>query len=282
MTDKAEGLAIVAGAGVLPRMLAEDCARAGRPYRVIKFEGIELDWLEGHPVIPAIFEKPGRLFKDLKRAGLTAVSFAGGMARPRISPLRFDLTAIRLAPQLFKALKGGDDAALRIVSEIFESEELRIVAAHELLESLLVPEGFFSKRRPSEADRTDAARAEEIVDAIGAVDVGQGAVVAQGICLGLESIQGTDAMLAHVAATAAPFRPDPEGAKGVLLKAPKPGQDWRTDLPAIGPETVRQAHKAGLGGVVIEAGGVLVLGREEVVAQADALDVFLWARPRGG
>ncbi|QHQ34720.1 LpxI family protein [Algicella marina] len=281
MADKVDGLAIVAGSGVLPRMLAEDCKRSGRAYAVIKFEGIALDWVTGHPVIPAVFEKPGRLFKDIARAGLKQVTFAGGMSRPKISPLRFDLTGIRLAPKLFKALKGGDDAALRIVTEIFEAEGLSIVAAHELLESLLVPEGVLTKGQPSDADKADAARAAAIVEAIGAVDVGQGAVVAQGICLGLESIQGTDAMLAHVAATGGPFRPDAQGAKGVLLKAPKPGQDWRTDLPAIGPDTLRNAHSAGLAGVVIEAGGVLVLGREEVVAQANALEMFLWSRPRG-
>ncbi|MEO0912520.1 MAG: UDP-2,3-diacylglucosamine diphosphatase LpxI, partial [Pseudomonadota bacterium] len=181
MADALDGLAIVAGAGVLPRMLAEDCARSGRAYGIVKFEGVALDWLEGHPVIPAVYEKPGRLFKDLKRAGLSEVSFAGGMTRPRISPLRFDLKAIRLAPQLFKALKGGDDAALRIVSEIFEAEGLRIVAAHEVLETLLEPAGVLSKRQPSEADRADAARAAAIVEALGSVDVGQGAVVAQGI-----------------------------------------------------------------------------------------------------
>lgn len=272
------GLAIIAGSGTLPRLLAEHAARTGRSYQVVVFEGTHLDWVSDHPVIPAVFEKPGRLFAALIRAGCTDVTFAGGMTRPKLSPMRFDLKAIRLAPQLFRALKSGDDTALRIVAGIFEAEGMRIVAAHSILSSLIAGSGVLTRASPSEADVKDAARAAEIVAAIGQVDVGQGAVVAQGICLGVESIQGTDAMLAFAGQTAAPYRPDPQGARGVLLKAPKPGQDWRSDLPAIGPETVTAAHQAGLAGIVVQAGGVLILGEAETIARADSLGIFIWGR----
>ncbi|MSU89924.1 DUF1009 domain-containing protein [Rhodobacteraceae bacterium 2CG4] len=276
--DPAGALAIVAGTGELPRMLAEECRRRKRPYLVVIFEGIRLSWAEEHPVVPAVFEKPGKLFAALRRAGCTQVTFAGGVRRPRLSPMRFDLKAIRLAPLLFRAMRSGDDTALRIVSEIFEAEGLSIVGAHRLLSHLIARPGVLTRTQPSDADRQDAARAAAIVQALGQVDVGQGAVVAQGICLATESIQGTDAMLDFVARTGAPFRPDPEGANGVLLKAPKPGQDWRTDLPAIGPQTVAAAHAAGLAGVVVQAGGVLILGEAETIARADQLGLFLWAR----
>ncbi len=259
-------------------MLAEECRRQGRPYRLVIFEGTHLDWAADHPVIPAAFEKPGRLFAALRQVGCTQVVFAGGIRRPRVSVTRFDLKAVALAPRLFRALASGDDAALRIVAGIFEDEGLRIVAAHRILASLIAGEGVLTRVQPSEADRGDAARAAEIAAALGSVDVGQGAVVAQGICLGLESIQGTDAMLDMVARTAEGFRPDPDGARGVLLKAPKPGQDWRSDLPAIGPDTVAAAHRAGLAGIVVQAGGVLILGRDETVARADALGLFIWGR----
>ncbi len=273
-----DAIAIVAGDGVLPRLIAEDFARRGQPYRVVVFEGVSLDWLQKHPVIHAVFEKPGRLFADLRKAGCKSVTFAGGMIRPRLSPLRFDFKGLRLAPMLFKALKSGDDDTLRIVSSIFETEGFRIHAPHELLAELLARPGVHTKAQPSADDKRDAARAAEIVRAIGQVDVGQGAVVAQGICLATESIQGTDQMLSFVAKTGEMYRPDPEGSKGVLLKAPKPGQDWRVDLPAIGPETMNSAHAAGLAGVVVEAGGVLILGLEDTVARADALGLFLWGR----
>ncbi len=272
------GLAIIAGRGALPRLLAEDCARRGRPYRVVMLEGVALDWAAGHPVLPAAFEKPGRLFADLRAAGCGEVAFAGGMARPGLNPLRFDLTMLRLAPKVLAGLRGGDDQALRILAGIFEGEGLRVVAAQAILSDLLATEGIATRAQPLPADRADADRAAAIVAALGAADVGQGAVVAQGLCLGLETIQGTDAMLDFVARTGAAFRPDPQGGRGVLYKAPKQGQDWRMDLPAIGPDTLRAAAAAGLAGVVVQAGGVLVLGRAETLAAADAAGLFLWGR----
>ncbi|MEL6127804.1 MAG: LpxI family protein, partial [Pseudomonadota bacterium] len=124
------------------------------------------------------------------------------------------------------------------------------------------------------ADRKDAARARAILRALAPHDVGQAAVVAQGLCLGIETIQGTDALLRFVAQN--PVRmPDPEDGRGVLVKAPKEGQDARLDMPAIGPDTIRHAADAGLSGLVIEAGAVMVLGREEVVALADAAGLFI-------
>lgn len=279
---EAAGIAIVAGRGVLPRLLAEDCARRGRPYRVVVFEGTTLDWLDGHPAVRAVFEKPGRLFAELRAAGCRIVTFAGGMARPALNPLRFDLTMLRLAPKVAAGLRAGDDATLRLVAEIFEAEGLSLRAPHEILAGLLAPAGVLTRAAPTEADRADAARAAAIVARLGAADVGQGAVVAQGLCLGLETIQGTDTLLGFVAATGAGHLPEPKGARGLLYKGPKPGQDWRVDLPAIGPETVRGAARAGLAGIAFRAGGVLILGRAETVAAADAAGIFLWGREEAG
>ena len=272
------GLAIVAGRGELPRLIAEACARDGRTYRVVAFEGVPLDWTAGHPVIAARFERPGRLFAALRSAGCDRVTFAGGIVRPRLRPLGFDLTMLRLAPRLIAGLRTGDDATLRLVAGIFEAEGFAVVAPQALLPELPAVAGVHSRVLPSKGDRADAARAAAIVAALGAADVGQAAVVAQGVCLGLESIQGTDALLAFVARTGAAFRPDPSGPKGVLYKGPKPGQDRRLDLPAVGPGTLSGAAAAGLAGVVVEAGGVMILDHAATVAAADAAGLFLWAR----
>ena len=272
------GLAIVAGRGELPRLLAEDCAARGRTYRVVEFEGVPLDWTVGQPLIHARFEKPGRLFAALRAAGITEVVFAGGMSRPPLRLLAFDLKMLRLAPRLLPGLRSGDDTTLRLIAAIFEAEGFTVRAAHELLTDVLAPEGILGRTRPSDLDRADAARAAAIVAALGAADVGQAAVVADGICLGLESIQGTDALLAFVASTGAGFRTDPSGPRGVLYKGPKPGQDRRLDLPAVGPGTLRGAAAAGLAGVVVEAGGVMILDHAATVAAADAAGLFLWAR----
>ncbi len=272
-------LAIVTGAGALPRLLADECVRRGQDYVLVLFGGFQPDWVAGHPQIAVAFEKPGILFKELAKAGARHVVFAGAMQRPELNPMRFDLKFLKIAPSLLPALKSGDDVTLRVIGTIFESENIEIIAAHSLLESLVAGAGQLGKHAPNAADRADIQRGFAIARALGAQDVGQGTVVAQGLCLGAESIQGTDAMLEFIAATGEAFRPDPKGGKGVLCKAPKPGQDWRVDMPAIGPQTLENAAKAGLAGVAVQAGGVLILGLEETVTRADDLGLFLIGEP---
>ena len=268
-------LAIVAGDGDLPKLLAEDCARTGRDYVVVLFAGFAPDWVAGRPVIKAEFEKPARMFKALRAGGFAHVTFAGAMQRPQLSLLKFDLKFWRLAPKLLPAMKSGDDVTLRTITAIFEAEGMEVIGAHDVLESLLAPSGIQTVAKISKADWVDIKRGLDIAQASGRMDVGQGAVVAQGICLGVESIQGTDAMLGFVAQTGDRFKLNKKGAKGVLCKVPKPGQDWRVDLPSIGAGTIESAAKAGLAGVAVQAGGVLVLGLEETVAKADELGLFL-------
>jgi DUF1009 family protein len=274
-------IAIVAGNGILPRMLAEDAATRGRPYRVVCFKRVPLSWVKDHPHIETEFEKIGGMFRAMKDAGCEQVVFAGGMARPKLNPLRFDAKFAMLSTRLLPALKKGDDATLSVIVKTFEGEGFEVVAAHQVLEGLTVGSGFLTQARAQDADLDDVMRATEITRALGRLDVGQAAVVAQGICLGVESIQGTDRMLDSIVAQAGHYLPDPKGTKGLLYKAPKPGQDWRVDLPAIGPVTVQKTAAAGLGGIVIEADSVLVLDRDEVVRAADEAGLFLWSRRVG-
>ena len=268
-------LAIVAGDGDLPKLLAEECTRTGRKHVVVLFAGFSPDWVGDRAVIFAEFEKPARLFKALKKDGFQNITFAGAMQRPQLSWLKFDLKFWRLAPKLLPAMKSGDDVTLRTITAMFESEGMQIIGAHDVLESLLAPAGIQTIAKLSKADWVDIKKGLDIAQASGRMDVGQGAVVAQGICLGVESIQGTDAMLGFVAETRMPFRLDAKGAKGVLCKVPKPGQDWRVDLPSIGAATMVEAWKAGLAGVAVQAGGVLVLGLDETIAKADELGLVL-------
>ncbi|MGG7644549.1 LpxI family protein [Rhodovulum sp. YNF3179] len=270
-------LAILAGGGALPGQIAAAAEAAGRPVTLVAFAGTTVE-AAGFPVIAARIEKLGALFADLRAAGVTHVVMAGGMRRPALDPAGFDDTFLAVAPRLMAAMQGGDDGLLRVVIAVFEEAGFTVEAPHDLVPALTAAPGFLTATAPGHADRADADRAAEIVQGLGALDIGQGAVVAQGLCLGVETVQGTDAMLRFVAETARGARPNPDGARGVLLKMPKPGQDLRVDMPAIGPETVRGAAAAGLAGIVLAAGRVLVLERDETLAAAEAAGLFVWAR----
>lgn len=260
-------LALIAGEGALPGLIH---AHLGGDVVVCEMKG----FASGLPD-PIVFEveRLGSFLKALKARGVTRVCFAGAVRRPKLDPKRIDARTLPLVPKVMAAIGKGDDAALRAVLAIFEDAGLKIVAAHEILPNLLLAEGCPTRAQPSDRDRKDAARAAEIHAAMGAVDLGQAVAVSHGQALGVETLGGTDWMLATLAANRPP---GPDG--GLLFKAPKPGQDRRVDLPAIGPATVRGAAAAGLSGIVIEAGGVMVLDRETVLAEADDAGLFLWSR----
>jgi lipid-A-disaccharide synthase len=232
--------ALIAGRGALPRIIA---AALDSPL-VAALDGFAPDGLV--PDLTFRIERLVPFLDHLTASGVCRVVFAGAVQRPRLDPSLFDSATAQLVPQLLAAMQGGDDAALRAVIAIFEEAGLAVVGVDQVAPDLVPGPGLLAGE-VTEADRRDAARAAQIVAALGAADVGQGAVVAQGLCLAVEALPGTDAMLDFVAHTGAALRPDPKGARGLLYKAPKPGQDRRIDLPALGPATVAAAARAGLG-----------------------------------
>ncbi|SMP23783.1 LpxI family protein [Shimia sagamensis] len=261
-------LAILCGGGTLPVTLAT----AHPDAMCVVFEGVSHD-MPGD-VFSHRFEKMGGLFEALKDGGVTRLVMAGGLGRPPLNPAEFDAGMMAIAPRLMPALQGGDDAILRLIIAVFEEQGFEVVGAHELLDGLTAEEGLLAGPEPSKQAMQDASRAADILLALSPLDVGQGAVVAAGLALGIETLQGTDAMLRFVSETPDHLR----RGKGVFLKAPKRGQDLRVDMPAIGPDTVRAAAKAGVEGVVVAAGRVVVLGRSQTLAALEDTGLFLLSR----
>ncbi|MAQ82443.1 MAG: hypothetical protein CMH12_04340 [Maritimibacter sp.] len=263
-------LAIIAGGGSLPLKIA-----AAHPEALfVAINGAGVTPPDGVETADATYEKFGDLFRKLRAAGVTDLVMAGGVARPVLNPARFDTKTMMLAPRFLKAMQGGDDQILRTVVAVFEEAGFAVRGAYELLPELTTPAGRLAGKKPSAKDLADIDRAVGILTALGPEDVGQGAVVDGGLCLGIETVQGTDAMLDFVARTPPKLR----RGGGVLVKAPKPGQDLRVDMPAVGPATVEAAAAAGLSGIVIAAGRVLLLDRAVVTEACASRGVFLLAK----
>ena len=266
-------LALIAGQGALPGMLYAHLAASGLAPVVAEFDGHPAH-LPAEAPIRFRFETIGTLLSDLQARGVSEVCVAGGIPRLPLDPGAVDAATQRLVPAITAALSDGDDGALRAGLQILESAGFRVRAAQDIMPELTPPPGILSAAEPSARDRADAARAATILAAMGAADVGQACVVAAGQAIVLEALGGTDWMLRSISDRR---RPESAGG-GILFKAPKPGQDRRVDMPVIGPETVRQAARAGLAGIVVEAQGVLVLGLEATRAAANSEGLFLWVR----
>jgi hypothetical protein len=268
-------LGLIAGGGGLPVEIAEHCRRSGRELFVIRlkgFAGAELAPYAGAVVGVA---ELGKCFRLLRRAGCEVVCLAGQVARPDFAALVPDLRGLAALPGAVLAAAKGDDALLRFLIHEFEKEGFRVEGAHQVMEDLTLPAGLLGARAPSERDRADAARALEVARAIGRLDVGQAAVVCRGLVLAVEAQEGTAAMLERVGELAEAIRGRADAPAGVLAKAPKPIQETRVDMPTIGLATIEAAARIGLSGIVGEAGGMIVLDREAVIAAADDLGLFI-------
>jgi DUF1009 family protein len=271
-------LGIIAGGGDLPRAVAASARAGGREVFVIGLTGSldeGDDWIGDFPHEVMSPGAPGRAFKSFRREGVTDILLAGKVDRPDFSSLKLDMKGVLLLPRALKAARHGDDALLRFLVAMFEEEGFRAIGVAEAAPGLVCGEGVLGRHTPDDAHRADMERGFAIVKALGALDVGQAAVVCEGLALAVEAAEGTDRMIERIATLRQALRGTPRQRRGVLVKALKPTQDARTDMPVIGVATVERAAAAGLAGIGLEAGGALIVDKALVAAKADALGLFV-------
>lgn len=262
-------LGIVAGGGPLPALLVSACRATGRDHFVLALEGhADAARIEGVPQAWIRLGEGGRGIDLLHREKVGDLVFAGPVRRPGLKELRPDLRTMAFFTRLGKSWIGDDSLLTAVVHEL-EREGFRVVGADSLLGDFRAVEGAYGRVLPDEQACVDIARGFDVVRALGALDIGQAVIVQHGIVLGVEAAEGTDGLIGRCGSL------HRDGAGGVLVKACKPGQERRVDLPAIGPDTVSRAAASKLRGIAIEAGGALVFDREEVVRRADAAGLFV-------
>jgi DUF1009 family protein len=272
-------LGLIAGGGGLPLEIARACRAAGRPLFVIRLRGFTDAALIEFPGVDSGLAELGRTIKALKNEACEAVCLAGQVNRPDFSALKPDLRGMAALPGAIAAARHGDDALLRFLMSEFEREGFSVEGADRVVSGLTIGLGAVGRTTAPETARVDIDKAMSAARALGALDIGQAAVCARGLVLAVEAAEGTAALLARCAELPAALRGTPEAPAGVLAKAPKPIQDRRVDLPVIGVDTVIAASKAGLAGIVGEAGGLLIIDRDAVVKLADELGLFIVGLP---
>jgi hypothetical protein len=270
-------LGIIAGGGELPIAIAQAAQDSGRAIFVVALDGMaRASDVDPFPHGFVSLGELGKAIKLLQHAGCEEVTLAGKVARPEFSKLRLDARGALALPRIMAAALKGDDALLRTLLAIFEKEGMRVIGSAQAARNLLAPLGPLGRLKPLPADDADILHAFRVVAAMGALDIGQAAVVCQGLVLAVEAAEGTDAMLERVAALPAALRGSPAHRKGALAKAAKPHQERRVDLPVIGVRTVELVAEAGLSGIAVEGGAALIMGRARVVEAADRYGIFVY------
>ncbi|KCZ57997.1 MULTISPECIES: LpxI family protein [Hyphomonas] len=269
-------LGIIAGLGDLPVAIAEHAVESGQGAYVLRLKGFDDPGLAKFPGDLVGIGEVGGILKKLKSAGCEEVVFAGIVKRPDFGDLKLDVKGVTLLPKVLSAAKKGDDALLRVLVREFEKQGFKVLGSHEVHAKLLAPEGVIAGAKPTSEQMEDILHGARVASATGALDIGQGAVVCEGLVLAVEAQEGTDSMLERCRTLPEEIRGTEFARKGVLVKRPKPGQELRIDLPTTGVSTVEKVAAAGLAGLAVEAGGALLLDRRRMVERAEELGVFIY------
>jgi UDP-2,3-diacylglucosamine hydrolase len=267
-------IGIVSGGGSLPFAVADAAARHDRRAILFALRGCaDVEKVAAYPHHWLGLGQIDRLCRLARQESCDDLVFIGTVVRPALRDLRLDFGSLALLPRLVGIFRGGDGHLLAGVAGFFEQRGFRVVGAHEVAPEILMPEGTLGRFQPSESHQGDIAHGLALLRAIGQFDVGQATIVASSHVLAVEGAGGTDEMLAQVAELRRKGRIRSTG--GVLVKAPKPDQDRRIDLPTIGPQTIAGAADAGLAGIAVVAGEVIIAEPDRVTQAADRARIFI-------
>jgi DUF1009 family protein len=273
-------LGLIAAGGVMPFAVADSLIARGikpvlfalkgacDPIRVVRFRH--------HWIAVGQLGKAEKLFRLENCRDLV---FIGTLVRPALSEIRLDWGTLRVLRRVWASFRGGDDHLLSGIGRILEQDGFRMVGIRDVAPDLLMPEGSLTRAAPDQDTAADIARGRDVLRALSPFDIGQAAVVIDGHVVGVEDIEGTDGLLARVARLRGEGRIRAKARRGVLVKAPKSGQDLRFDLPTIGPRTVEGAAAAELAGIAIVAGNTIVVDPQAMIEAADAAGIFVTGLP---
>ena len=267
-------IAILAGGGSLPSLVAAAARRAGRRPVIFAIAGeADAASFPGEEVHLLKWGEIGRMFRLAAEAGCADAVLVGRIARrPDFANVRPDLGAVKLVPRILKLMQRSDNALLVGVAEIFGENGLRVVSALDVAPDLVLKEGCVAAA-VTDRSRADIEAAARAAREAGRRDIAQAAVAVGGRVIAVEDAKGTEGLLNRVASLRGEGRIEATG--GVLAKCMKPGQDRRLDVPTIGPATAEQAKRAGLAGVAAEAGNTLLVGRDETIDAFHSAGLFL-------
>lgn len=272
-------IALICGGGILPKDVAQALLRKQADFAVIRLAGeadIDLQLPTSVQQLTVGWGQIGRFFRFLKEQNCTHVIAVGGVTkRPDFSSLKLDFGGIKALPEAIATVIGGDDKVLSNVAGIFEKRGYEVIGVLEATPEMSCPSGQVSRNAPEEQALADIKLATQAAHAAGTLDMGQGAVAADNRVIAMEGPEGTREMLLRVASIHKQKRARWKIGQGVLVKRSKPEQDIRFDVPVIGPDTVHQVKAAGLAGIAVEEGRVLLLDREELLRVAQQENIFI-------
>lgn len=253
---------LIAGEGRFPLLVLESAKRQGHEMVVVAIKeeaGPEVEKLAARCHWISLGEL-SKLIKILKSEGIRQAVMAGRVRHTRI------YSSIRPDPKLFKVLNAlrrkNTNSLIGAVVRVLEDEGVELLDSTAFLGPYMAVEGTLTRRSPDRGEQEDIAYGRRIAQALAAFDIGQSVVVCERACVAVEAMEGTDAVILRAAELA-------NGRKLTVVKAARPRQDMRFDVPVIGPTTVEKMRAANATALAVEAGKTLLIDREALIEAAD-------------
>jgi len=268
-TVSATRIGLIAGSGEFPVLFARTASRRDVEVVAVAHRG-ETDPTLAEHVTVITWVEPGQLqalIDALKAGGVTEAVMVGGIAKPRLFH-HFEPDARALAA-IARVGVLRDDLLLRALADELASDGIHVVESTRYLQEIVPAAGVLSARPPTPEEWEDIRFGFRAAKEIGRFDIGQSVVVRGGAVIAVEGIEGTDATIRRAGGLV--------NGGIVVVKACKPTQDTRFDLPAVGPQTIRTMLEAGGTVLAIEAGRTVMLERAALVALADDAGVCVVA-----
>ncbi|MGI6681300.1 MAG: LpxI family protein [Bdellovibrionota bacterium] len=249
-------IALLAGNGNFPVDFVKNAIKKDIEIVVIKIKGeasLELEKL-AKKVYEIKIGEFGKLLKILKKERIKQMAFAGGVKRVNLfGNVKIDAKGLLI---LAKAKTIRDDVILRAATKEIEVNGIQVLSPTVLLENYVAKRGLISNRDFTESEFEDVRFGWNVAKKIGEFDIGQGVVVADGLVVAVEAVEGTDEMIFRAGKL---IQKSAKERKGVLVKLVKPQQDLRLDLPTVGPTTLENMNKARLSALAIEAEKTVII-----------------------
>ena len=262
-------LGLIAGTGILPNLIINECKSRNREVVVVSFEGENRNTTISHE---HLYVQPigaiGKSIKILKENKCNEVVLAGGFKRPSLKSITgLDWTGAKLMSKIARS-KGDDDSLREVIKEI-EKSGLNVVGLNEVLPSSIIESGLTGSIPITKENDKDIKLGIDLLKTISKYDIGQSVVVDAGRIVGIEGHEGTEALIKRCSVFKSNLN------QPILIKSTKVGQDRRVDLPTVGEDTVNQLHQAGFIGLAIEAGSSIVLNKDRVINLANKANIFI-------
>jgi UDP-2,3-diacylglucosamine hydrolase len=279
-SENSSPVGVIAGGGTMPFAVADSLQARGIAPVLFALRGacdpVRVERFRHHWISVGQLGRATKLFRS---EGCRDLIFIGTLMRPALSEIRLDWGTVRVIGRILASFRGGDDHLLSGIGRILEQDGFRMVGIRDVAPEILMPEGSITRVTPDAAGTADIEKGREVLRALSPFDIGQAVVVIDGHVVAVEDIEGTDGLLARVARLRGEGRLRARTGRGVLVKAPKSGQDLRFDLPTVGPKTIEGADKAGLAGIAIIAGHTIAADSQSMIEAADRAGLFIQGLP---